>query len=221
MDYLGCCLEPSVPIYKKAHLTETYRRMQDFYDTLNSGRFFLCNAQRNNFPDIYSGTPPTWTNHWIKSKFVDSAIHSYNAAFEIFLQIWWFSYELFKQYAGIPHELTDENLNAILSKCKFKRIEEQRSILGDIYIKIETFYEAENTAKLRDIWNQIKHRRTISYTELSEGKHPFILYSTIYNSHKTVAEYTLDEVIECLKKYHHDLITLSDETIPILKEKGF
>ncbi|MBD5218045.1 MAG: hypothetical protein HDS73_06095 [Bacteroidales bacterium] len=71
-----------------ATLNESCRRMQDFHDTMNSGRFFLANAQRNSYPEVYSGNPPLWANDWIKSLYLNSAIHSYSAAFDIYLQIY-------------------------------------------------------------------------------------------------------------------------------------
>lgn len=80
-----------------ATINESYRRMQDFYDTINSGRFFLAIAQREHYPEIYSGEPPSWADNWVKAQFINSAIHSYSASFDIYLQILWISFKLYKQ----------------------------------------------------------------------------------------------------------------------------
>lgn len=213
--------KPSKNFESLANLTETYRRMQDFYDTITSGRFFLCNAQRNAFPEIYSGNPPKWANPWIKSLYLDSAIHAYSAAFDIYLQILWICYELFKQYPKYsPSVLTDSNLDSILEACNVNRIESQSTILGDQFCdKIKDFHLADNTIKVRNLCKQIKHRQAISYKELSQDKHPIMIKGDTYNSHNTLSEYSIDDVVELLKQFHKDLTELSDFTTPIVKNK--
>ncbi len=212
---------PSKDFDSLANLTETYRRMQDFYDTINSGRFFLCNAQRSAFPEIYSGEPPVWANPWIKSLYLDSSIHAYSAAFDIYLQILWICYELFKHYPKIsPSVLTDSDLGSILEACNINRVESQRTILGDqLCDKIKEFHLADNTTKVRNLCKQIKHRQTISYKELSQDKHPIMVKGNTYNSHNTLTEYTLDEVILLLKTFHKDLTALSNYTVPIVNQR--
>ena len=51
----------------------------------------------------------------------------------------------------------------------------------------------------------IKHKRRISFKELSEGKHPFYLDLDNYNSHQTLIISDISHIIKCLKNYHHEL----------------
>lgn len=219
--YFEQFLNPNKDFSFLATLTETYRRMQDMYETLNSGRFFLCNSQRNRFPEIYSGKPPAWADLWVRSKYLDSAIHYYSAAFDIYLQIIWISFELYKQYPKYsPSVLSDMDLEPILEACNVNRIETQETIIGkELCDKVKNFHKSENTKKVRNLCKQIKHRQTISYKELSKDKHPIVIKSDIYNSHKTLSEYNLDEVIQLLKTFHKDLCVLTNHTIPIIKLK--
>ena len=203
-----------------ATVTETYRRMQDLYDTINSGRFFLANAQRKHYPEFYSGEPPTWANDWVTSQFLNSAIHSYSAAFDIYLQILWISFELYKQYPDkAPSELSDANLDDILEVCNVNRIESQQLILGTQLIeRIKNFHLSGNTKAVRNLCKQIKHRRSIIYSELSKDKHPIMIKSDSYDSHKTLSIYAIDDIIGKLKQFHKDLTGLSNYTIPIVPQ---
>lgn len=202
-----------------ATITETYRRMQDFYDTLNSGRFFLANAQREHYPEIYSGNPPAWANNWVKAQFLNSAIHAYSASFDIYLQILWISYRLYMQIPKCTAtSLTNDNIEGILETCNINRVESQSAILGnELCDRIKDFHNSTNCKAVRDLCKQIKHRQTISYTELSKDKHPIIIKSDKYNSLDTLAMYSIDDVISKLKQFHKDLTVLSDYSIPLVK----
>ena len=203
-----------------ATITETYRRMQDLYETINSGRFFLANAQRQCFPEMYSGKPPTWANDWIKSQYVNSAIHIYSASFDIYLQILWISFGLYKNISNVPNTITDKNLDKILEACNIKRIETQNSILGEeLCLIIKSFYLSDNTKDIRNLCKQIKHRKSISYIELSTNKYPIMIKSNLYNSHQTLSEFSISRVIEKLKEFHNNFVNLINFTIPIVKDK--
>lgn len=214
-------MDSSKDFVQLAIITETFRRMQDFYETINSGRFFLSNAQRESYPEIYSGTPPVWANNWVRSQFVNSAIHVYSAAFDIYLQIIWICYELYKQYPDkAPAVLTDSNLDEILEICTINRVKSQRSIIGNqLFNQIEQFHSNNNTKEVRDLCKQIKHRQSITYSELSDNKHPIVIQSSTYNSHKTLCEFSIDDVINKLKQFHKDLTEVSNFTIPIVNNK--
>ncbi len=82
-----------------------------------------------------------------------------------------------------------------------------------------TIHLADNTTKVRNLCKQIKHRQTISYKELSQDKHPIMVKGNTYNSHNTLTEYTLDEVILLLKTFHKDLTALSNYTVPIVNQR--
>lgn len=201
--------------------TETFRRMQDFHDTINSGRFFLAYAQRQQYPEIYSGTPPKWANNWITSQFVNSAIHAYSASFDIYLQIVWISFELFTHFPNnSPSTITETSLDKILEACNINRVESQSQILGvDLCDKIKILHNSNTCKEVRNLCKQIKHRQSISYDELSTDKHPIMIKSDNYNSHNTLSTYSLEDVITKLKQFHKDLTELSNFTIPLVKSK--
>lgn len=202
-----------------ATVTETFRRMQDFHDTINSGRFFLANAQREHYPEIYSGEPPSWANDWIKSQYVNSAIHAYSASFDIYLQILWISFKLYLQITKFSSAvLSNANLENILETCNINKVETQTSILGnELCEKIVKFHGSTICKEVRNLCKQIKHRQSISYTELSSDKHPIMIKSDSYNSHNSLSMYSIDDVISKLKQFHKDLTELSNYTIPIVK----
>ena len=204
-----------------ATITETYRRMQDFYDTLNSGRFFLANAQRDHYPEIYSGNPPAWANNWVKAQFLNSAIHAYSASFDIYLQILWFSFKLYTQISkDSASSLTNDNIDGILKTCDINKVESQSAILGnELCGKIKDFHNSINSNAVRDLCKQIKHRQSISYCELSKDKHPIMIKSDNYNSLDTLALYSIDDVIFKLKQFHKDLTVLSNYTTPLVKKQ--
>lgn len=217
-QYWDLFLDESKSINDLATINETYSRMQDFHDTLNSGRFFLANAQRSHFPEIYSGEPPTWANNWIKSQYLNSAIHSYSAAFDIYLQILWIGFGLYKQFPDkCPSILSDDTLDKILEVCNINRVKCQNDILGkELCDKIERFHSCSITGFVRNLCKQIKHRRCISYSELSQDKHPIMISTGSYNSHNTISEYSIDDIISNLKKFHKVIKIISNYTIPIV-----
>lgn len=219
--YFEAFLDASKSFDDLAYITETYRRMQDFYDSLNSGRFFLAYAQRKSFPEAHSGTPPEWANDWIKAQFVNSAIHSYSASFDLFLQILWIGFELYKLFPGkCPSQLTEESLNEILEYCNINRVKTQTVILGDLICdKISAFHLSDNSKEVRNICKQIKHRQGISYSELSKDKHPILIMSDSYNSHHTLSTYSISDIIDKLKLFHKGLVELSNFIIPTVKNK--
>lgn len=204
-----------------ATVTETFRRMQDFHDTINSGRFFLANAQRENFPEIYSGEAPSWANDWIKSQYVNSAIHAYSASFDIYLQILWISFKLYLQIPKLSSSvLSNDDLENILEACNINKVETQTTILGnELCEKIVMFHNSTICKEVRNLCKQIKHRQSISFAELSKDKHPIMIKSDKYNSLNTLAMYHIDDVIATLKHFHKDLTVLSDYTIPLVKKQ--
>lgn len=220
LQYFEICTDASKTFDDLATVTETFRRMQDFHDTMNSGRFFLVNAQRNSYPEVYSENPPSWANDWIKSLYLNSAIHSYSAAYDIYLQILWICFELYKQSTKkLPSSISNDNFLKILQGCNINEIKTQSKVLGDqLCDNLNTFVELKNTKDVRNLCKQIKHRQSISYSELSENKHPFMIKSSNYNSLKTLSMYSIDEVIAMLKQFHKDLTDLSDFSIPIVKK---
>lgn len=200
-------------------MTEVYRQMQYLHDALNSGRFFVCLAQRNNFPEIYSEPTPEWANNWIKSQFVESSIFAYNAAFDFLLQVIWLSFELYKYSSKLPQNITNETLDRILAACTYEKIKNNSSWDAELRRKLISLRELVDVSVIHNLCNEIKHRKKISYTELSEDKHPIMICGDSYNSSKTLAEHSITDIIGNLKKFHNSISAFCGYAIPICKSK--
>ena len=203
---------------KLSLVIEIYRRMQDLYDSFNSGRLFLCIAQRNQFPEIYKEPIPSWGINWVKIQFLLSSIHSYNSTFDLYLQVNWLYFELFK-YDSTTSQLdfSGNNLERILNACKRRKFSYstiKKHIYSDINNYIFEFESTKSYKEVAELCNTIKHRQGISFTELSRDKHPFYLDFENYNSYKTLFERDISQVIMILKNYHQELKNLCDASIP-------
>ena len=212
-NFNGLILSTKLPL-----VIEIYRRMQDLYDSFNSGRLFLGIAQRNQFPEIYKEPIPSWGINWVKIQFLLSSIYSYNSTFDLYLQVNWLYFELFK-YDSTTSQLdfSGNNLERILNACKRRKFNTpsiKQHISNNVNICMSRFKSSESYNEIRKLCNMIKHKRRISFKELSEGKHPFYLDFDNYNSHQTLIISDISHIIKCLKNYHHELKKLCDASIP-------
>lgn len=203
---------------QKIHLIkEVLRRMQDLHDTINSGRFFLCAAQRSSFSEYYKEPTPKWANDWVRAQFIVSSIQSYNSAFDLYLQVNWLFFELFKSVPSIPHEITTKSLKTILKSCSINKITtlSNKSIIGDcIYSAIKNFSELPCRKKIHSLCNAIKHRQRIDFKELSAGKHQIYIDFNEYNSHDTLLIESIYNLISILKDYHKAIVELCNISTP-------
>ena len=192
---------------------EVFRRMQDCHDSINEGRFFLCLAQRKSFPEIYKEPIYEWCNDWVKSQFVISSLHSYNASFDLFLQVLWIYYKLYQTTFPSVSEITNENLSKILKGCKieiFKKKDSQKIIGDTVFNAINNFCDTPCYKEIHDLCNAIKHRQRIEFIELAKDKHGLLLINDNYNSHDSLLKKSISEVINNLKNFHKELSKLSN-----------
>lgn len=208
---------------------EVYRRMQDLHDTLNTGRFFICIAQLDAYPDFYKEPAPEWGLNWTQSRFVLSALNYYNAAFDFFLQINWLYFELFKTANEIlrdnknkcPEKLSSLTLDKILKFCNVNLIlhEKNKPIIGStIHDAINKFRETKAFREVHTLTNTIKHKKGITFSELSEGKHQFYINCDNYDSHEALLIMTIPDLIATLKQYHKDFSKLCEICTPLWSE---
>lgn len=201
---------------------EIFRRMQDCHDSINEGRFFLCLAQKKSFPEIYKEPIYEWGINWVKSQFVISSFHSYNASFDLFLQVLWIFYKLYQYNAPCVKEITNDNLTLILKNCKIDKFRKEcnRTIIGEVVFNaINNFCEAPCYAEIHNLCNAIKHRQRVEFIELSKNKHNFLLFGDNYNSHSSILKKSIPKVIENLKDFHNELSNLSNICLPLITYK--
>lgn len=144
--------------------TETVRRMQDCYQCISAGKYNLIRAQLRSYPNIVN--PTKKSNNYIRSIYLNNALHWYNSAFDLLLQVVWFHYRLYEK-SSKKLSLT-EDFDKVLSQCKVDKIKAYNEIVpASIIDAIEVLQR--RYAECREWTNNLKHRRFIRYREL-EGK---------------------------------------------------
>lgn len=193
---------------------EVYRRMQDLHDAMVSGRFFLCISQRSEYPELYKEPPPKWAISWVQSRFIESSIQAYNSAFDLYLQINWLYFELYKD----KYEFSQETLQKIFTACRIDKIlkEHNKLIIGEtIYKGICTFKETNCYKEILFLCSAMKHRQRINFEELSKGKHQLDIIDKDYNSRESLLVRSIPDVISNLKGYHKELSSLCETSLPL------
>lgn len=192
---------------------EVYRRMQDLHDAINSGRLFLCLSQRSEYPELYKEPTPEWAASWVQSRFIESSIQAYNSAFDLYLQINWLYFELYKD----KYEFSQETLQKIFTACRIDKIlkEHNKLIIGEtIYKGICTFKETNCYKEILFLCSAMKHRQRIDFDELSQGKHPLYINIEGYDSQESLLIRSIPNVISSLKEFHKALSNLCEESLP-------
>lgn len=194
---------------------EVYRRMQDLHDAMISGRFFLCISQRSEYPELYKEPTPKWAISWVQSRFIESSIQSYDSAFDLYLQINWFYFELYKHSGNtkVPNELTKDLFSKILFYCNINAVmtESNKSVIGKtIYDAINAFRTNKYYIEIHKLCKALKHRQRINFEELSKGKHQLDIIDKDYNSRESLLVRSIPDVISNLKGYHKELSSLCE-----------
>lgn len=144
--------------------TETVRRMQDLYQCISSGKYNLLRSKQRSYPNLLEHSK--YGNNYIRSIYLNNALHWYNAAFDLLLQVVWFNYRLYENYSLSLYNFDD--FNAILDKCRIKTILKETAIVPPAIIT--AINELDTQYSVCHKWtNNLKHRRFIRYREL-EGK---------------------------------------------------
>lgn len=202
---------------------EVYRRMQDLHDAMNSGRFFLCLSQRSGYPELYKEPTPKWAVSWVQSRFVESSIQAYNAAFDLYLQINWLYFKLYKYDKKAPHELSKKTFSLILKACEINKIMKvsNKAIIGvSIFEAIKTFRDTKCYKEIHNLCSALKHRQHIDFTELVQGKHQLYINIASYDSQSTLLIRSIPNVIFSLKEFHKELYNLCEQSLPFWSFKS-
>lgn len=141
--------------------TETVRRMQDLYQCISAGRYNLLRSKLRSYPNLLEHTK--YGNNYIRSIYLNNAIHWYNAAFDLLLQVVWFNYRLYEKYSLSLNNAGD--FDAILDKCRIKTILKEISIVPSAIIEVINELDIRYSV-CREWTNTLKHRRFIRYHEL-------------------------------------------------------
>lgn len=150
--------------------TETVRRMQDFYQCVSAGKYNLTRAQLRSYPHIVN--PSRNSNNYVRSIYLNGAIHWYNSAFDLLLQIVWFHYRLYEKSSKKLN--LSEGFENVLKQCSVDRIKEQKGIVPvEIIEAIDDL--KKRYADCREWTNNLKHRRFIRYRELEAKGKPAVI----------------------------------------------
>lgn len=211
LEYIDC---PNIEL-----ITEVFRRANDLYDAINAGRFLLCEAQRHAFPEVYEEPIPSFANDWVRAQFLTSSVQFYNSAFDLYLQVNWLYYELYKYHTKYKI-ISSKKLDKILRECKLELILNPKiKVLFNpiIHDAICTFTDTACFKEIRNLCNSMKHRKRITFKELMNGKHQIYIDLNNYDSHEALLVRTFSSVIDSLKDYHKGIILLCNSSHPYWK----
>lgn len=194
-SFIKYCLQKEI---ESSVASETCKRFQDVYNTIAGARLFVALSQIKEFPEILQ--PDKWGYDWLRSRYVSDAILLYEASFDLLLQIPWIFFQVYKQYRlDMPKDLAE-----ILRKCHLRDL--NGNIDKGLYSFLEKFDENENQF-ISESANYIKHRQCLVFKDLLLSD-DFAVIGNGYNSFQNLKVYSLDEVIEKLKKHNNKLVDL-------------
>ena len=200
--------------------TETVRRMQDFYQCLSAGKYNLLRAQLQSYPNIVN--PTREKNNEIRSIYLNNALHWYNSAFDLLLQVVWFHYRLYEEVS--KQVSLSQDYEIVLKQCSVDRIKKHKGTVPTAIIDAIDVLQ-QRYAECREWTNNLKHRRFIRYREL-EGKGKPAVITTIplegesvweafrngriaYNSMETVLSLSMSQVKKTLTLCHKAIYNAS------------
>lgn len=198
---------------------EVLRRFGGVYHTGAEARFNLAIAQLKRYPDFLSADSDDESHLWISTVFTDNALISYQSLFDLILQVSWIYYKVYTCYympdGQTKLELSTNNINYILLKCKLDKIIQHGHLLDQNYLQsLIDFSNSDIYIRINELANSSKHRQCINYQEVFT-EDQLLVKNDQYCSADTLLSERLDDVIKSLKDYHnaiYDLIKLMAET---------
>ena len=193
--------------------TETVRRMQDCYQCISAGKYNLTQANSRSYPNIIN--PTRKSTNYVRSIYLNNALHWYNSAFDLLLQVIWFHYRL---YEGTPKKLSiSEDFDKVLKQCSVDKIKERKDIVPAVIIDAIDVLQ-QRYSECREWTNNLKHRRFIRYRELESKGKPAVITATplegeslwdafrngrvAYNSMETELSLSMSQVKKALMLCH-------------------
>lgn len=147
------------------HIIYACHKITDVYYAFASARSYISDYECDNFGQLISKHDELHLRY-IRSKCLQSALAHYNYAIDLSWQVIWFylgdnSYlfmerpELYEKYSTLCNE---KSLYFKLDICKFDYLKKH----------IISFFNADSTTKLREIYNYVKHRGSLHTEELGD-----------------------------------------------------
>ena len=200
--------------------TETVRRMQDLYQCISAGKYNLLRAQLRSSSNLAKQTK--FGNNYIRSIYLNNALHWFNASFDLLLQVVWFHYRLYNK-PGESINLSDD-FDTVLKQCTIERIKRQKNVVDAAVI--DALDELQRAFEECKGWtNNLKHRRFIRYRELEHHKQIAVVAITpidgesvweafrngrvAYNSMDTELTLSMSQVKDTLVKCHKAIYNAS------------
>ncbi len=186
---------------------ETRRRIIDFVAELETARFMLAMSYKDPFLDIVEEKDfgNKFKTEFFKQHYLYSALIWYQNSFDMVLQCLWFSHQLY-----IPIELSVQNMEAILRKCKISKIIEllYQNLENNPISKFEKRHK-----KVLDLANRLKHRQYFENSSYILYEEFFNVVKGNYNSDETKKRVRLSDIQIWLIDFHKDIISLARELL--------
>ena len=186
---------------------ETRRRIIDFVHELETARFMLAMSYKHPYLDIVEEKDfgNKFKTEYFKQHYLYSALIWYHNSFDMVLQCLWFNHQLYA-----PTELTGQNMEVILRKCKISKIKELLYKNNDD--NPISVFEKRHT-KVLDLANRLKHRQYFENSSYILYEEFFNVVKGNYNSDDTKKRVNLSEIQVLLINFHKDIIQLAKEIL--------
>ena len=185
---------------------ETRRRIIDFVRELETARFMLAMSYKHPYLDLVEEKDfdNKFKTEYFKQHYLYSALIWYHNSFDMVLQCLWFNHQLYA-----PTELTGQNMEEILHKCRISKIKEL--LYQDKDNPISDF-EKRHKEEL-DLANRLKHRQYFENSSYILYEEFFNVVKGNYNSDDTKKRVDLCKIQDLLIGFHKDIIQLSKELL--------
>lgn len=186
---------------------ETRRRIIDFVHELETARFMLAMSYKDPFLDLVEEKDfgNKFKTEYFKQHYLYSALIWYHNSFDMVLQCLWFKHQLYA-----PIELTGQNMEDILRRCKISKIKELLYQNKDDN-PISDFEKRHK--KALDLANRLKHRQYLENSNYILYEEFFNVVKGSYNSDDTKKHVSLSDIQDLLIVFHKDIIRLAKELL--------
>ena len=186
---------------------ETRRRIIDFVRELETARFMLAMSYKHPYLDLVEEKDydNNFKTEYFKQHYLYSALIWYHNSFDMVLQCLWFYHQLYA-----PTELTGQNMEVILRKCKISKIKEllYQNKDDNPISDFEKYHK-----EVLDLTNRLKHRQYFENSSYKLYEEFFNVVKGNYNSDDTKKRVELCDIQDMLIDFHKDIIQLAKELL--------
>ncbi|UPS45434.1 hypothetical protein M1D30_04470 [Prevotella sp. E15-22] len=186
---------------------ETRRRIIDFVRELETARFMLAMSYKHPYLDIVEEKDfgNKFKTEYFKQHYLYSALIWYHNSFDMVLQCLWFNHQLYA-----PTELTGQNMEEILRRCKISQIKKLLYQNKDDN-PISNFEKRHK--EVLDLANRLKHRQYLENSSYILYEEFFNVVKGKYNSDETKKHVDLNKIQDLLIVFHKDIIQMAKELL--------